>query len=129
MAQVKIYGLRAHLDKVRDGLSDCIHDCLIEALGLPEEKRFHRFIGLADEDFQYPSDRGVGYTIIEISMFEGRTTEAKKRLIHLLFARCGQRLALDPNDLEITISETPRANWGIRGRPGDEIELSYPVTI
>jgi hypothetical protein len=31
------------------------------------------------------------------------------------------------NDLEIVILESPKANWGIRGRIGDELQLSYRV--
>ncbi len=32
-------------------------------------------------------------------------------------------------DIEITISETPMENWGIRGMPGDELALNYKVKI
>ena len=62
-------------------------------------------------------------------MFEGRSVAAKKQLIRLLFERiCGQ-FGLAPQDLEITIFETPRHNWGIRGLPGDELQLSYRVDV
>jgi len=29
--------------------------------------------------------------------------------------------------VEITIVETPKANWGIRGKVGDELALTYKV--
>lgn len=125
MAQVKIYGGRAHLTKVREELSTAIQDCLIEALQLPGEKRFQRFLPLEDDDFVHP--RGEAYTVIEISMFEGRTQDTKRALIVALYARW-QALGHHPDDLEITIIETPRGNWGIRGVPGDELVLTYPVT-
>jgi hypothetical protein len=32
-------------------------------------------------------------------------------------------------DLEITIFETPKHNWGFRGLPGDEHELNYKVDV
>ena len=32
-----------------------------------------------------------------------------------------------PQDVEITITETPRHNWGIRGLPGDELQLGYKI--
>ena len=69
------------------------------------------------------------YTIIEISMFEGRSVETKKYLIRLLFKRVHQQLDILPQDLEITITETPKHNWGFRGMPGDEIELNYRVEV
>jgi hypothetical protein len=47
----------------------------------------------------------------------------------LLFERIGSQLQISMNDIEITIFETPRHNWGIRGQSGDELELSYKVTV
>ena len=127
MAQIKIYGTRAHLDRVRDRLSDIIHDAAMAELGLPEDKRFHRFIALEPADFRHPADRGAGYTVIEISMFEGRSAETKKALLHRLMADIAAGLDLPPKAIEITIFETPRANWGIRGQTGDALTLGYKV--
>ena len=129
MGQIKIYGLREQLDPIKARLSDVIHDCVVEALQYPREKRAHRFFPLAADDFYYPADRSPRYTIIEISMFEGRAIETKKTLIRLLFARIGEAFELAPNDLEVTITETPRHNWGFRGLPGDEIGLNYRVDV
>lgn len=129
MSQVKIYGVTDHLGPIRGELSEVVHGCLVEALGLPEEKRFHRFFPLAAEDFLFPADRSDRYTIVEIGMFEGRSVAAKKRLIRLLFERIEGRLGIAPIDVEITIVETPKHNWGIRGLPGDELGLGYRVEV
>jgi phenylpyruvate tautomerase PptA (4-oxalocrotonate tautomerase family) len=129
MAQIKIYGDKSALASVRDRLSRVIHSCAVDALGLPADKRFHRFFGLDPEDFVYPDGRSQRYTIVEVSMFEGRSAQAKKAFIRLLYERAKSEIDLDATDLEITISETPRANWGIRGLPGDELELGYKVTV
>ena len=129
MAQVKIYALASALSGQREKLSDTIHSCLVDAFALPEDKRFHRFFPLAAEDFVFPAGRSERYTILEISMFEGRSDEAKKRLIRLLFERFTAELGYDVRDLELTLFETPRTNWGIRGVPGDELELSYQVEV
>ncbi len=127
MAQIKIYGVAEHLRPIQARLSDVIHACVVEALDYPPGKRFHRFLPLQPEDFVFPSDRSARYTIIEISMFEGRSAAARKRLITLLFAKIASEIGIDPQDVEITITETPRANWGIRGQPGDELGLEYRV--
>lgn len=129
MAQIKIYGLRDQLGPLRAAISDAIHACAVEALALPEEKRFHRFLLLDAEDFIFPPDRSARYTIIEVSMFEGRSANVKKRFIRALFDRLWRDCALEPQDVEITIAETPRENWGIRGLPGDELSLGYTVTL
>jgi len=129
MAQVKIYGIRQHLDPIKARLSDTIHACVVEALQYPSDKRAHRFFPLDSSDFYYPAGRTNGYTILEFSMFEGRSVEAKKTLIRLLFARVSEACGITPTDLEITITETPRANWGFRGLPGDEHTLNYNVEV
>lgn len=129
MSQIKIYGLKESLDPIKAQLSDVIHSCVVDALQFPQDKRAHRFFPLNPDDFYYPSGRTTKYTIIEISMFEGRSVETKKYLIRLLFERAHQQLNILPQDLEITITETPKHNWGFRGMPGDEIELNYKVEV
>ncbi len=85
VAQVKIFGLRRSLQHSRAVISQAIHTSVVEALEYPSEKKFHRFILLDDEDFIFPPDRSERYIIIEMSMFEGRSVEAKKMLIRLLY--------------------------------------------
>lgn len=129
MAQVKVFGLRSPLDPVRAVLSDAIHRAVMEALAYPPEKRFHRFFGFNDGDFFYPSDRSDRYVIIEISMFEGRSPATKKALIRALYQHIPDMTGITPQDIEITLFETPRGAWGIRGLPGDEIGLNYKVEV
>jgi phenylpyruvate tautomerase PptA (4-oxalocrotonate tautomerase family) len=129
MAQVKIYGGRSALAEKRSALSAAIHGALVEALALPADKCFQRFIALDPGEFVYPTDRGPYYTIIEISMFEGRTTEAKKALIRTLFTRIDREAGIAPHSVEITLFETPRSHWGIRGMCGDELALPYKVDV
>ncbi len=81
------------------------------------------------DDFFYPAGRTDCYTIIEISLFEGRTVETKKHLIRLLFERICVALDRRPNEVEVTLTETPKHNWGFRGQPGDEVGLSYKVDV
>jgi hypothetical protein len=129
MSQVKIYGLRAHLAPITGRLSDVLHSCVVDALQDPQDKRAHRFFPLEPTEFFYPARRSDRYTIIELSMFEGRSVEAKKKLIRLIFARFRSEFGISPMDVEITIFETPRHNWGFRGLPGDEHDLNYKVDV
>jgi phenylpyruvate tautomerase PptA (4-oxalocrotonate tautomerase family) len=128
MAQIKIYGVDSQLNPIKAKLSDVIHSC-VEALQYPKDKRAHRFFSLDASDFYFPVGRTERYTIIEISMFEGRSVEAKKLLIQLLFERIQKEFEISLQDIEVTITETPKHNWGIRGLPGDEVGLNYKVEI
>ncbi|MFJ5764423.1 tautomerase family protein [Lysinibacillus sp. NPDC093210] len=129
MSQIKIYGVKDRLNPIKAALSTIIHSCMMEALTLPSDKKFHRFFPMDKEDFYFPSERTEAYTIIEISMFEGRTMETKKQLLTLLFETINSQLSIAPQDIEITIFETPKHNWGIRGLAGDELALNYKVNV
>jgi phenylpyruvate tautomerase PptA (4-oxalocrotonate tautomerase family) len=131
MAQIKIYGIGEYLNPIKERMSAAIHACVVEALQFPPDKRAHRFFPLDRSDFYMPAGQGRTdrYTIIEISLFEGRTAQTKKRLIHLLFARLDAELGIAAADVEITITETPRQNWGFRGQAGDETGLDYKVEV
>jgi 4-oxalocrotonate tautomerase family enzyme len=62
-------------------------------------------------------------------MFEGRTTSAKKQFIQSIFSNIQQQCGISPQDIEITIFETPKSNWGIRGQNADELRLNYQVNV
>lgn len=110
-------------------MSDAVHACCRAAYGLPAEKRFHRFIELAPENYIYPDDRGDNSTIIEISLFAGRTAATKKALINLLFERFQNDVGISAHYLEITIFETAPGNRGVRGVPGDELTYNYKIDV
>lgn len=125
-----VYGLKEHLDPVKARLSDVIHGCMQSVLGMPEDKRAHRFMPMAVEDFYYPGGRTPAYTVIEINMMQGRTPETKKALIKALFGRIEAELGIPPADVEITIKEQPAHCWGFRGMTGDEAhDLKYSVNV
>jgi hypothetical protein len=83
---IRIYGIRDKLDTIKAQLSDVINQCMAEALAFPGNKRAHRFFPMDAEDFYYPEGRSDAYTVIEISMMEGRSDDARKKLIHLLLS-------------------------------------------
>jgi phenylpyruvate tautomerase PptA (4-oxalocrotonate tautomerase family) len=126
---IRIYGIREYLNPLKATLSDVINQCMVEALAFPENKRAHRFMPMDAEDFYYPEGRSPAYTVIEIAMMSGRSVDAKKRLIHLLFERIESELGIAPIDVEIMITESPASNWGFRGMTGDEAKLNYKINV
>ena len=129
MPTAKIYGLKRIMNPVKNQLSDAIHSCVSEALQFPKGKRLQRFFGLAEEDFFYGEGRTENYTVIEIALFEGRSKETIKQLIHLLYERVPPVIGMTKQDLDIMIFELPRHCWGLQGLPGDEQQLGYSVAI
>lgn len=129
MAQVKIYGLKQQLEPRREQLSKIIHQCVMEALAFPADKRAHRFFPLEQANFFSPAGRSENYTIIEITMITGRSVETRKHLVRLLFDKLEQELSIAPNDVEVCLYEVPACNWGFRGLHGDEAKLNYAINI
>src|SRR5690349_15702746 len=107
MGQIKIFGLREHLHPIREKVSATLHECVVEAFQYPREKKAHRFIYIDADSYFYFDGRTEKHTIIEISIFDGRSIEAKKKLHRLLFDKFQNELGISTMDLEITIFETP----------------------
>jgi phenylpyruvate tautomerase PptA (4-oxalocrotonate tautomerase family) len=129
MGQIKIFGIKQELHPIRERVSEILQECMFEAFQYPKEKRAHRFIYIDEDSFFYFEGRTKKHTLIEISSFEGRSIEAKKKLHQLIFEKFERELQISTMDVEITIFETPMHNWGIRGKSGDELALNYKVNI
>lgn len=129
MGQMKIFGLRKTLHPVREQVSAVLYECYVKAFQYPIEKKAHRFIYVDEDSFFYFNDRTKKHCIIEINMFEGRSVAAIKEFYQLLFNRFDSELQIKHIDLEILLIETPKHNWGIRGKSGDELALNYKTNV
>lgn len=125
---IVIYGIKEKLNPIKAQLSDVIHGCMQSILGMPEDKRAHRFIPMEKDDFYYPGGRSDAYTVIEINMMEGREIETQKGLIKSLFKEIENQLSISPVDVEVIIKEQAPYQWGFRGMTGDEVnDLKYKI--
>lgn len=126
---IHIYGLATELNPIKARLSEVVHGAMQAVLGLPADKRAHRFFPMADEDFYAPGGRSRAYTIIEIKMIQGRKPETIKALIRRLFVDLEVELGIAPVDVEVVILEQPAHCWGFRGLTGDEAKLNYDIQV
>ncbi len=125
-----VYGIKERLNPIKAELSDVFHACMMSVLGMPEDKRAHRFVPMEREDFYFPGGRSDAYTVIEINMMVGRQPDTQKRLIKELFQQIETQLGIAPVDVEITIQEQQPYQWGFRGMTGDEAnDLKYKVNV
>jgi 5-carboxymethyl-2-hydroxymuconate isomerase len=126
---IRTYGIREKLNPLKAQLSDIINSCMVDALAFPEDKRAHRFFPIDAEDFYFPAGRTEAYLALEVSMMAGRSEEARKKLLHLLFERIEEGVGIGPVDVEIMIYELPAWNFGFRGMTGDEAVLNYKIDV
>lgn len=116
MPIVRVDIIKGKNSEYKKALLDCIHEELIETIGIDDWDRFQRIIEIDKEDFEIPSGKTDNFTIIEITMFQGRSKEQKRALIEGITTKLGKRLDLIPTDVFIIINEPPNENWGLGGK-------------
>ena len=108
---------------------DAVHRAQCEALQLPESDRQIRYIEHQPEHFLVPPGKSANYTLVEITLFAGRSLAAKRRLYQALVSNLGA-LGIAATDIFIVLHEVPLENWGIRGGvPASEVDLGFRVDL
>ncbi len=129
MPLVKIETRRSLKVAEKKNLFNAVHSALREALGILEEDRNIRFVSYSPEDFQVPPGKTLNFTLVEITLFAGRSPEAKKNLYRNIVGNLGE-LGISPVDVFIVLHEVPLENWGIRGGiPASEVDLGFDVQV
>ena len=79
--------------------------------------------------FAVPPGRGEKFTLVEVTMFSGRSMAAKRALYQAI-VRNLTALGVPALDIKITLIEAPPENWGLRGgMPASEIELGFKIDV
>lgn len=116
MPIVNVAMLKGRSPEYKKTVLDCIHQGLVEAIGIEDWDRFQRITEYDREDFEIPSFKTDAFMIIEMKFFPGRTKEQKKDLIENITGSLKERLSVDSSDVFIVIQEPPLENWGIGGK-------------
>ena len=108
---------------------DAVQSALREALKIPESDRTLRLIEHLPSHFAVPPGRGDRFTLVEITMFSGRSMDAKRTLYQAIIRNLVP-LGVPALDIKITLIETPPENWGLRGgMPASEIDLGFKIDV
>ncbi|MGT2509593.1 tautomerase family protein [Cupriavidus basilensis] len=95
-------------------LLESVYQAQIEAFGVPATDRQLRYLEIAPERFFIPPGRTDNFTLVVISMFPGRTVDAKRDLYKSIVARFGE-IGIAPEDVFISLQESARENWSMSG--------------
>lgn len=127
---VKIEIRKGYSSEYKKGILDGVHQALVDALGIPDSDRFQRIYELDKENFECPPDRTNAVTLVQITLFPGRSFEAKKKLYKDIVENLGQNPGINGNDIIIILLEPPLENWGIRGgQPASEVDLGFKIDV
>jgi len=113
----------------KKAIMDAVHDSLVTSLKIPDTDRRQRLTEYKPQDFEH-TGRSEKYTIIEITMFLGRSPEAKRDLYKTLNAKLVKNPGIPAEDITIVIHEPPLENWGIRGGfAASDIDLGFKINV
>jgi phenylpyruvate tautomerase PptA (4-oxalocrotonate tautomerase family) len=116
---------RAYKQAILDG----VHQALVEAIHIPDHDRRQRLCELPAGCFEHEG-RSEKYTIVEITMYQGRSAAAKKALYAAIVRNLEQSPGIAPNDVSIVIHDLPLENWGVHGgKPASEVQLGFKIDV
>lgn len=109
---------------------DAVRRALVDALKVPEDDPLLRLVEYRPDHFIVPTRHHTDRcTLVEITMFKGRSAEAKRRLYQAIVANLG-RVGVGARDVVIVLHEPPMENWGIEGgTPANEVDVGFQVEI
>ena len=130
MPLVKIEMMKGRNPRQKKLILDGIHQALVDSIKIPVKDRKQRIYELEPEDFEVGSYKKENYLLIEITMFKGRSLEAKKLLYKKIVSNLTNALGIEGNEILIVLYEPPLENWGIRGgQLASDVNLGYKIDI
>ncbi|MFH2134798.1 MAG: tautomerase family protein [Pseudomonadota bacterium] len=110
-------------------IMEAVYQAQRAALKVPERDRQIRYIEHRPEHFHVPPGKSENYTLVEITLFAGRSLETKRELYREIVVRLGG-IGIAAEDIFIVLREEPLENWGIRGGiPASEVDLGFKVEV
>ena len=116
MPLVRVDIIRGKSPEYKRKMLSCIHEGLVEALGIEDWDRFQRIVEIDRENFEIPEGKSDCFTMIELTLFPGRTAGQKRMVIELITKKLRETLAIPEADVFLIIHEPPLENWGLGGR-------------
>ena len=108
---------------------EAVYQAQRESLKLPERDRTIRYIEHRPEHFHAPPDKGENYSLVEITLYAGRSLDAKRALYQGIVKRF-EALDIPASDVLMVLNEVPLDNWGVRGgQPASEVDLGFKVNV
>lgn len=108
---------------------EAAQSAMLAALKIPDWDRDVTVDTYSETQRIVPAGRSQRFTRVEITMFAGRSIEAKRSLYKTIVQNLAA-LGVPELEIKIVLNEQPLENWGVRGGlPASEIELSFKVDV
>lgn len=113
----------------RRAIIEAVNRAFIDVLKVPEDTHPVRLVEYDADSFLIPRQSSAAFTLVEATVYPGRTIETKRRLYAAMISNLGE-LDIAAEDVRIVLYEVARESWGLRGGlPASEIDLGFEVEI
>jgi phenylpyruvate tautomerase PptA (4-oxalocrotonate tautomerase family) len=129
MPLVTITLLKGRSKEIKKAILTEVHDALVKCFKIPDSDRYQRIIEIERDNFEFPSDRTENCVSIELTVFPGRSLDAKRLLYKEIIERL-EKLGVVPSDILIILNEPPLDNWSIRGGvPASKTNIGFKLDV
>lgn len=110
-------------------LLDQVHTALVEAFKIPDYDRMQKIIELDEDHFEISSNKTSDCILIQLTIFQGRSLDAKRKLYQSLVEKLEQSPGINRGDVVIVLNEVAMENWGLSGKPGSETKIGFEIKV
>jgi 4-oxalocrotonate tautomerase family enzyme len=130
MPLVRIEMIEGKSPGFKRAVLDGVHRALVDAFAIPEGDRLQRLHELNRDCFELSDNKTEDFVLVELTVFKGRTAEAKKKLYRAIVDNLQASPGIRPSDVLIVIHEPPLENWGVTGgKPASEVNLGFNINV
>jgi 4-oxalocrotonate tautomerase len=114
-------------DELR-GITDAVHDAMVEILDVPERDRFQIVNEHEPRTFHFNRcyldiERSDQFVLVRITLAAGRSTDTKRAFYAHLAQLLSDRVSLRTEDLGVVLTENAREDWSFGNGRASYVEL------
>jgi phenylpyruvate tautomerase PptA (4-oxalocrotonate tautomerase family) len=128
MPIVHVHLARGRALAERRAILDGVHAALVEAFRIPEQDR-NQILHEHDPE-HLESSKGRAFTLIELTVFPGRSDDAKRALYAALVRNLQAAPGIPPEQVLFVLHEPPLVDWGIRGgKAASDVDVGFSLKV
>lgn len=127
MPLVKITVFRTWSHQEKREIADGIHNALVRCFKIPDDDYNHHFVELTTDSL-FIKNRSSNYTLIEMTIFPGRSMDAKRCLYKEITSKLGE-MGIAAIDVMIVLHQPPLENWGLAGKAGNDADIGFNLNV
>jgi phenylpyruvate tautomerase PptA (4-oxalocrotonate tautomerase family) len=129
MPHIRIEMIKGKSKEYKKAVLDGVHKSLMDILMIPDHDRYQRIYEFDKEDFEVRPGKTDQFLVINILMFQGRSTESKKKLYQAIVNHLEENPGIKADDITVILQDIPMENWGFGGKPGNEMDFGFKIDV